>query len=146
MAETPSSGLSTAQARHVLATFRHVDALLERVLAPLARDAAEDSLTAVHNDFSTEEVAALREAVDAIRAELEAGVCALDLPTSVEPASARWAAATAARLALITLAELDAHHLSAYGAVSDAAVEQIVRVRVRLDENLEALRRLTDRP
>lgn len=136
--------LSGAQARHVLATFRHVDALLARALGPLDHAAGEDSLAAVHNDFSAAQAAALREAVAAVRAELDAGMRSLDLPVSSEPASAHWVAATAVRLALIALAELDAHHLSAYGAVNEATVEQVARVRARLEARLEAMRRLLD--
>ncbi|MGH8226267.1 MAG: hypothetical protein ACRER1_08975 [Gammaproteobacteria bacterium] len=137
--------LSAAQARHVLATFRHVEELLERALRPLAETDA-GSLAAAHNDFSAAQAAALREAIAAVRVELDAGVAVLDLPNSSQPVSARWAAATATRLALIALAELDARHLAAYGEVTAEAASRVAQVRERLEEKLETLRRILDRP
>jgi hypothetical protein len=138
--------LSAAQARHVLATFRHVDELLARAQSPLDRKGGESSLAAVCNDFTPQDAAALREAIAAVRTELQAGAHTLELPATGEPISARWAAATSTRLALIALAELDAKHLSAYGVVNDAAVERVAEARAGLEEKLEALRRLLDRP
>lgn len=137
--------LSPAQARHVLATFRHVEELLERALRPLGEEAETGSLASVRNDFPPARIAALREAAAAVRAELEAGVKALDLPASGRAVSARWAAATAVRLALIALAELDGRRLAAYGEVSKEAAGEIAQVRERLEERLEALRRTLER-
>lgn len=131
--------LTAAQARHVFATLRHVDDLLVRALRPLNGPDA-GMLAAVHNDFSAEQAAALRTAIAAVRTELDADVQALQLPASTQPVSARWAASTAVRLALIALAELDGKHLSHYGSVSDAAAEQIQHIRRRLEARLEAVR------
>jgi hypothetical protein len=88
----------------------------------------------------------LREAVAAVRVELDAGGQALDLSASGRPVSARWVAATAVRLALIALAELDARHLSAYGEVTAEAAEAVACVRERLEGKLEALRYILDQP
>ena len=131
--------LSAAQARHVLATLRHVDDLIDRVMRPLA-DTGTGTLAAVRNDFSPEQAAALRTAVAAVRDELDASVRTLHLPASAQPVSAHWAAATAVRLAVISLAELDHRHLANYGEVTAEAVVEVRNVRERLEEKLEAMR------
>ncbi len=140
----PADDLNAAQARHVLATFRHVEELLERALRPLTETDA-GSPTVTHNDFSAVQAAALREAIAAVRAELDAGVHTLDFPMPSQSVSERWAAVTATRLALIALAELDMRHLAAYGEVTEEAAAPVVRVRKRLEEKLETLQGILDR-
>ncbi|HEX5313862.1 MAG TPA: hypothetical protein VFX38_03010 [Gammaproteobacteria bacterium] len=139
MAESSSPGLNSAQARHVLATFRHVDALLDRVTAQFQPRNDGDSTAAIRNDVSAAQAAALCEAVAGVRAELEKGAEALDLPATAPAVSARWVAATSARLALIALAELDARQLAAYGAITGESAARVARVRERLEERISAL-------
>lgn len=131
--------LTVAQARHVFATLRHVDELLDRALRPLSGTGSR-GFAAIHNDFSAGQVEALHTAIRAVRVELDVGVQTLHLPASAQPVSAKWTASTAVRLALITLAELDGKHLSNYGAVNDTAAEQIQHIRSRLETRLEAVR------
>lgn len=136
--------LSAAQARHVLATFRHVEELLDRVLRALTEEDSK-ALAPARNDFSAAQAETLREAVEAVRSELATGEEVLGLSRSNRPVSARWTAATTVRLALIALAELDARHLAAYGEVTEEIAAPVVRVRAHLEEKLERLRRILDR-
>ena len=143
MSATRESGLTAAQARHVLATLRHVNELIDRALRPLA-GADAGPLNAIHNDFSDAQSAALHETATALRHEIEANVRALRLPASSQPVSASWSMATAVRLALIALADMDAKHLSHYGEVADDAAKQLDRIRSNLEQKLDAVRAALD--
>lgn len=135
--------MNAAQARHVAATLHHVEELLDRAQRPLNGAAAA---AGPMNDVSREQATAIAFAIADVRSELHAGAKTLDLPASGRGPSVRWATATALRLALIALAELDRKHLSHYGDIDPDTAERVRRVRERLEEKLEALRRALGTP
>lgn len=139
--------MNAAQARHVAATLHHVEELLDRAQRPL--DGADGALAATAGPgtgVSAEQASTIASAIAGVRSEIRAGVETLELPAASPGPSARWQAATALRLALIALAELDIRHLSHYGDLDPDAAERIRRVRERLEEKLESVgRALEDR-
>lgn len=135
--------MNAAQARHVAATLHHVEELLDRAQRPLSGTAASADPT---RDLPREQATAIAFAIANVRSELHAAVKTLDLPASARGPSARWATATGLRLALIALAELDRKHLSHYGDIDADTAERIRRVRERLEEKLEAVRRALETP
>jgi len=117
------SPLNESQARHVRATFGHVDQILGKV-ERLARGELSP-LAVEHADVAPDETRLLLSSVSVARARMLATLDRLGIPRPRQTVSARWGIHTALMYADIALAELDARGLRAYGAVDPATASEL---------------------
>lgn len=118
------SGLNEHQIRRVLATFTHVDGLLEDIdrlatdaLSPFAKERA---------DLAPDEARLLRAFEAQARARMLTALDRLRIPRPQPAASARWSVTTSLTFADITLSELTESALRGYGAVDAAASAELL--------------------
>ncbi|GEM_PF-7019683 len=123
MADNDRSSLNEAQARHVLATFRHIDDLMMRALRPLA--VTGDMLTGERGDFDPEEAREFTAAIDELHRRMELAAAALGLKSEIQPVTGHWAAKAALRLAGIALSELEPKRMQAYGEIRAEAAQKL---------------------
>lgn len=117
------SRLNAHQVRHVLATFAHVDGLLqdiERVarddLSPFAKE---------RPDFAPDEARLMASFILAARARLLTALDRLGIARPTPTTSARWTASTALTFADIALSELTEDALRGFGAVDPDAAREV---------------------
>ncbi|HYW77334.1 MAG TPA: hypothetical protein VFA48_12060 [Gammaproteobacteria bacterium] len=123
-----------AQTRHIVATLRHVDALLTHAMqaGSAGIGTPEGMLQAIPAETQT--------ALSEMRKELHSALRIWAPGESAQPDQARWALQTALRLALISIGELDARHLGHYGRVDPAGLDQLAETSERLEKALENIR------
>lgn len=124
MANNDKSCLNEAQARHVLATFRHVDDLMTRALRPLTATPG-GMLTGEHGDFDPAEAREFTAAIDELHRQMELAATVLGLKIEAQPVTGHWAAKAALRLAGIALSELEPKRMRAYGEIRPGAAEEL---------------------
>jgi hypothetical protein len=111
--------LNEAQRRHVVASFAHVDRLLQDIEHLAQPDASP--FASERPDLSPDESRLLLSFVRLARGQLLAALDRLGLPRPVPTVSARWSIETALRFAEIALSELQPKTLAAYGALDAEA-------------------------
>lgn len=111
----PNARLEQPAARHVLATFVHIDRILDNALRH-AGIAAPKAFSGEYDDFTADEVFLLSETVEEIRTALVRLLGALELEPDSPSVPARWAVQTDWHFAETALAELARGGLRAWGA------------------------------
>jgi hypothetical protein len=117
------SMLNPNQIRHVVATFAHVDSLLQAVervtrtgLSPFAPE---------QPDIADDEARLLQSFIAIARARMLGALDRLGIARPVPNLSARWSVDTSLNLSEISLIDLDGEHLKGYGAVDEAAASEL---------------------
>lgn len=137
------SRLNANQTRHVLATFRYVDSLLEhagRLTVP-----SESAFAKERADVSEEEARVLHAYAEEVRQQMLAALNELGIVLPPRSESARWAVETNLRMADISLSELGRNSLRKGGSVDDETAMQLsalaADLRAVLARAKQALRR-----
>jgi GTP-binding protein EngB required for normal cell division len=105
--------------RHLLATFRHIDGLLSET----ARIVAGDDSTAVFSEYTQDTAPIQRKVIgdyiQRTRELMRRSMQDFSLTPSRPVCGALWAARTRIGAAQVSVSELDARHMAAYGTLSD---------------------------
>jgi GTP-binding protein EngB required for normal cell division len=137
MADRPT--LNEFQKRHLLATLRHVDAVLLEAEAIMAASRSEPAFPRYSSDLPPPLGDAISERLRRFRGELRAAADALGLGDSGPMVGTRRAVHAQLLAASIALEEADAARLRGYGAVTPEAAETVGRISAALRRLLERM-------
>lgn len=118
------SGLNEHQVRRVLATFTHVDGLLQDIDRLVREDPSPFSKERA--DIAPDEARLLRAFASQARARMLAALDRLRIPRPEPTNSARWSATTSLTFADIALSEITESALLGYGALDPAAGAEVL--------------------
>ena len=126
-------------ARHLLATFRHIDGLLSEVEHVLAT-AGTTSPFAEHTQDSTPvQRKVVHDYVQGVRQAMAHAMTDLGLPQPGPVCGAVWAASGQLSFAHIAVAEIEPQRLLGYGALSGQDIKAIGEVAAELNAAIERL-------
>jgi GTP-binding protein EngB required for normal cell division len=117
------NGLNANQVRHVLATFRHVDTLLQRAERLLVSNPSPFASERI--DLAPVEAGLLQSHTELVRARMVDALDRLSIARPPQTQSARWSVETTLRLAEIALSELGRDSLRGSGAVDEVAADEL---------------------
>ncbi|MFQ5678794.1 MAG: hypothetical protein ACE5HP_04980 [Gemmatimonadota bacterium] len=127
--------LNAAQAKRVLAIFRHVDRILEEVRQHARGEASP--LRGHRADLAPEEREELLAAVARIRSRITSGLEGLGVNLPEQGVSSRHAIEASLSFARIALAELTGGGLRRYGALDGEAAAALAGLASELEEGLQ---------
>jgi len=122
----------------LLTTFKHVDEVLVQALSRL-ESASESPFSEYVADAGPAECGVLAEYLDQLRAVMRGFLDRHQIPVPQASTSALRAAATACHHASVSVEELQARYLRAYGPLSPAAAEELDRIVADLTDVLKKM-------
>jgi hypothetical protein len=122
----------------ILTTFKHVDEVIVQSLSRL-ESASDSPFSEYVADAGLAERKVLAEYLDQLRAVMRGFLDRHQIPIPQASTSALRAAATACQHASVSVEELQARYLRAYGPLSPAAAEELDRIVIDLTAVLKKM-------
>ena len=122
----------------LLTTFKEVDEVIVEALSRL-ESASDSPFTEYVADAGPDEQKVLTEYLDQLRAVMHGFLDRHQIPVPRASTSALRAAATAVHHAGVSVEELQARYLRAYGPLSPAAAEELDRIVTELTDVLKKM-------
>ena len=126
-------------ARHLLATFRHIDGLLSEVDHVLATAGPTSPFAEYTQDSTPVQRKVVHDYVQGVRQAMAHAMTDLGLPRPAPVCGALWAASGQLNFAHIAVAEIEPQHLLGYGALSEEDIKAISEVAAELNAAIERL-------